>query len=103
MPDRRQPADNPVLRKRAAALRYTGTAAPTVVAAASGEAAERMEALAREHGVPVTSDGPLADALSRLPVDSEIPPELYRAVAEVLIWARGLEMLARGQAAAEMP
>jgi flagellar biosynthesis protein len=89
---------DPRLRKRAAAIRYTGTAAPTVVAAASGEAAERIEALAREHGVPVTTDGPLADALSRLPVDTEIPPELYRAVAEVLIWARGLEVLARGNA-----
>ncbi len=51
--------------------------------------------------MPVTNDGPLAEALSRLPVDAEIPPELYRAVAEVLIWARGLEMLARGQAAAD--
>jgi flagellar biosynthesis protein len=79
--------------------RYTGASAPTVVAAASGAAAERIEALAREHGVPVTNDGPLAEALARLPVDTEIPPELYRAVAEVLIWARGLEVVARGQAA----
>jgi flagellar biosynthesis protein len=104
VPERAPTGQDPVLRKRAAALRYTGTTAPTVVAAASGEAAERIEAMAREHGVPVTNDGPLAEALSRLPVDSEIPPELYRAVAEVLIWARGLEMLARGQAAAaELP
>lgn len=100
MPEQPSPDRDPVLGKRAAALRYTGTTAPTVVAAASGEAAARIEELAREHGVPVTSDGPLAEALSRLPVDAEIPPELYRAVAEVLIWARGLEMLARGQAAA---
>ncbi len=101
----RSPADDqrdPVLGKRAAALRYTGTAAPTVVAAGSGETAARIEAAAREHGVPVTSDGPLAEALARLPIDTEIPPELYRAVAEVLIWARGLEVVARGQAAADV-
>lgn len=93
-----QPAGEPSLRKRAAALRYTGTAAPTVVAAGAGATAERIEESAREHGVPVMSDGPLAEALARLPVDHEIPPEVYRAVAEVLLWARGLEVLARTQA-----
>jgi flagellar biosynthesis protein len=81
--------------KRAAALVYNGGVAPTVVAAAAGDAAERIERVARENGVPVQSDGPLAEALSRLPVDTEIPPELYRAVAEVLIWARGVEIAAR--------
>ncbi|MDO9353741.1 MAG: EscU/YscU/HrcU family type III secretion system export apparatus switch protein [Solirubrobacteraceae bacterium] len=81
--------------KRAAALVYTGGVAPTVVAAAAGDAAERIERFARENGVPVQHDGPLAEALSRLPVDTEIPPELYRAVAEVLIWARGVEIAAR--------
>ena len=100
MPDAPHDPNRPQLRKRAAALRYTGTAAPTVVAAGSGAAAERIEQAARDAGVPVTNDGPLAEALSRLPVDSEIPPELYRAVAEVLIWARGLEVLARAQNAA---
>ncbi len=97
-PEPARGGDRPPVRKRAAALRYTGTAAPTVVAAGAGATAERIEAAAREAGVPVTSDGPLAEALSRLPLDSEIPPELYRAVAEVLIWARGVEVVARGEA-----
>lgn len=86
--------------KRAAALYYGGGTAPTVVAAGAGAAAERIEAIGREHNVPVQHDGPLAEALSRLPVDHEIPPELYRAVAEVLIWARGLEIAARADQAA---
>ena len=89
--------------KRAAALSYSGGTAPTVVAAGAGAVAERIEQTARDAGVPVQSDGPLAEALSRLPVDSEIPPEMYRAVAEVLIWARGLEMVARGEAARNAP
>lgn len=81
--------------RRAAALKYDGGLAPTVVAAGAGAAAERIADRAREAGVPVTTDGPLADALSRLPVDAEIPPELYRAVAEVLVWAQGVEITAR--------
>lgn len=83
--------------RRAAALHYGGGTAPTVVAAGAGAAADRIEAIARENNVPVQHDGPLAEALSRLPVDTEIPPELYRAVAEVLIWARGLEIAARAE------
>lgn len=85
-------------RRRAAALRYDGGGAPTVVAAGAGESAARIEALARRSGVPVRQDPALADALSRLPLDQEIPPELYRAVAEVLVWARGLDVLARSAA-----
>ena len=33
----------------------------------------------------------LVEALSRLELDQEIPPDLYAAVAEVLVWAYGLE------------
>ena len=81
--------------KRAAALKYDGGLAPTVVAAGAGAIADRITDRAREAGVPVTKDGPMAEALSRLPVDAEVPPELYRAVAEVLIWAQGVEIAAR--------
>lgn len=96
MSAREQPPVPP--RRRAAALRYDGGGAPSVVAAGAGEAAARIEAIARRSGVPVRQDPALADALSRLPLDQEIPPELYRAVAEVLVWARGLEVLARSSA-----
>lgn len=73
----------------AAALRYdaNGGGAPTVVAAGSGELAERIVALAREHGVPVREDGALAEALARLQLEAEVPPELWAAVAETLVWA----------------
>lgn len=83
--------------RRAAALSYNGGVAPTVVAAGAGATADRIEAAARANGVPVQHNGPLAEALSRLPVDDEIPPELYRAVAEVLIWAHGIEIAARAE------
>jgi flagellar biosynthesis protein len=76
-------------RKHAAALRYdreTG-GAPTVVAAGSGELAERIIALAMEHGVPVRDDAALAEALARLQLEAEVPQELWAAVAEALVWA----------------
>jgi flagellar biosynthesis protein len=76
-------------RKHAAALRYdreTG-GAPTVVAAGSGQLAERIIALAMKHGVPVRDDAALAEALARLELEAEVPQELWAAVAEALVWA----------------
>ncbi len=70
----------------AAALRYEPgeQEAPTVVAAGRGWLAERIVARARECGIPEYRDEELAAALVRLAVGSEIPPELYAAVAEVI-------------------
>jgi flagellar biosynthesis protein len=86
MPGREKP-------RRAAALKYDhGPAgAPKVVAAGAGLIAERIVEIAREQGVPVREDPALAEALARLELEQEIPPELFVAVAEVLVWAYGLE------------
>jgi flagellar biosynthesis protein len=74
--------------KHAAALSYeAGAHAPKVVAAGSGELAERIVALAHEHGVPVRDDSALAEALARLELEADVPPELWVAVAEALVWA----------------
>ena len=73
-----------------AALRYTGSGAPEVIAAGRGELADRILARAREAGVPVHRDPELADTLSRLALGSEVPEELWLAVAEVLAWAYSL-------------
>jgi flagellar biosynthesis protein len=83
----------PAPRRWAAALRYERSAegAPKVVAAGAGEVARRILELAEEHGVPVREEPALAEALARLALEQEIPPELYAAVAEVLVWAYGLE------------
>jgi flagellar biosynthesis protein len=72
--------------KRAVALRYDQQAggAPKVIAAGAGTIAERIVELAREQGVPVREQPALAEALSRLELEQEIPPELFAAVAEVL-------------------
>lgn len=79
--------------RRAAALRYDRDAdsAPRVVAAGAGEIAARIVEIAREQGVPVHEDPALAEALARLQLEQQIPPDLFVAVAEVLVWAYGLE------------
>ncbi|HWR88822.1 MAG TPA: EscU/YscU/HrcU family type III secretion system export apparatus switch protein [Dissulfurispiraceae bacterium] len=73
-------------RKRAAALRYSPgkDAAPKIVAKGSGKMAERILDVAREHKVPLREDPQLVEILSTLDLYQEIPPELYRAVAEIL-------------------
>ena len=76
--------------RRAAALRYDGAGAPSVVAAGRGLLAEKILAAAREAGVPVREDADLAAALSVLAVGTEIPQELYAAVAEAIVWAASL-------------
>ena len=77
--------------RKAAALRYDGKSnAPTVVATGRGEVAERILAAAREAGVPVREDELLAEALAALELGTEVPPELYQAVAEALVWAYAL-------------
>ncbi|MBC7678735.1 MAG: EscU/YscU/HrcU family type III secretion system export apparatus switch protein [Pseudorhodobacter sp.] len=68
------------------ALAYApGSAAPVVVAKGAGATADRIKALAAEHGIPVLVHKPLARAIYRgAEVGDGIPVELFRAVAEVL-------------------
>jgi flagellar biosynthesis protein len=79
--------------RRAAALRYDRErgGAPQVIAAGAGEIARRIVELAAQNAVPVHEEPALAEALARLELEQEIPPELFVAVAEVLVWAYGLE------------
>jgi flagellar biosynthesis protein len=76
---------------RASALRYEGGGgASRLVASGQGRVAERILELAREAGIPVREDRALAEALATLELESEVPAELYAAVAEALVWAHGL-------------
>jgi flagellar biosynthesis protein len=73
---------------QAVALRYDRAkdGAPRVVAKGRGHVAENIMAAAREHGVPLHEDPNLVETLNALDLETEIPPELYRAVAEVLVF-----------------
>jgi len=73
--------------KSAVALRYdpgNGDAAPTIVAKGQGMVADEILRRAREHDVPLRQDPALAGALASLDIGQSVPPELFRAVAEVL-------------------
>jgi flagellar biosynthesis protein len=76
--------------RRAAALRYDGVGAPTVVAAGRGQLAEKILEAAQAAGVPVREDADLARALAALEIGTEIPEQLYAAVAEAIVWAASL-------------
>ena len=71
----------------AVALRYEKgkDAAPQVVAKGRGFIAQKIIELAREHGVPVIENKPVAQTLFKdVEIGQTIPPDLYKAVAEVL-------------------
>ena len=72
--------------KKAVALTYKpeDDQAPKVSAKGAGNIAERILALAKEHGIPIKEDPDLVEILAKLEVNQEIPPELYTVVAEVL-------------------
>ncbi|RRQ20884.1 EscU/YscU/HrcU family type III secretion system export apparatus switch protein [Thiohalobacter thiocyanaticus] len=71
----------------AVALQYDGERAPRVTAKGSGELAEQIIALAREHEVPLQENAPMVELLSKLELGEEIPPALYLAVAEIIAFA----------------
>ena len=78
--------------RRAAALSYKqGYYAPVVVARGKGVIAEAIIACAREAGVYVHESPDLVRLLLQVDNDQFIPPELYRAVAEVLVWLQYME------------
>ncbi len=89
------------LPRSAVALAYSQTeAAPTVLAKGRGELAERIIQKAREAGIYVHESPELVRLLLEVDLDAQIPPALYRAVAEVLAWLYRIE---RGEDAGEAP
>ncbi|MFQ5431403.1 MAG: EscU/YscU/HrcU family type III secretion system export apparatus switch protein [Nitrospinota bacterium] len=84
--------------KKAAALRYKAESdsAPKVVAKGRGGVAERIIAVAKENDIPIHEDRDLIEILSTLELEQEIPPELYRTIAEILAFIYRVNHLAGG-------
>lgn len=74
--------------KTAIALEYDPQEdeAPRVIASGRGEIADKILKLAQENQIPIREDPVLAQALSLVDLEDEIPTELYAVVAEVLGW-----------------
>ena len=76
------------MKKKAVALSYDKDVdnAPRVKAKGEGYIAEKIIQKALEEGIPLKEDKKLVEFLSQIPLDHEIPPELYRAIAEIFAY-----------------
>lgn len=74
------------IEREAVALEYKSGRddAPRVTAKGRGELAERILDLARIHNIPIHQDTDLVQLLGQLELEAEIPPMLYRVIAEIL-------------------
>ena len=61
--------------------------APLVVAKGARKVAEKIKAIAKEHGIPIVENKPLAQLMFKVcKVGGEVPSHIYKAVAEVLAY-----------------
>lgn len=80
--------------KRAAAISYDGKDdAPQLIGKGSGIIADKIIETAREKEIPIYQDEELVESLNKLELGEYIPPELYKVVAEILIFVTDLDEL----------
>ncbi|MCL2102691.1 MAG: EscU/YscU/HrcU family type III secretion system export apparatus switch protein [Syntrophorhabdaceae bacterium] len=78
--------------RRVAALRYEQgkDSAPRLIAKGKGAVADKILEVARRHGIPIREDRELVQMLASLDLYQEVPPDLYKAVAEILAFIYSL-------------
>ncbi|GFN36393.1 EscU/YscU/HrcU family type III secretion system export apparatus switch protein [Tepidimicrobium xylanilyticum] len=78
--------------KKAVALSYKEDFnAPKVVAKGKGEIAEKIVEVGKKENIEIYKDEELIDELISLELHEEIPPELYEAVAEIILFVYRLD------------
>ncbi len=78
----------------AAAISYKSSdSAPKIVAAGKGEIAKRIIETASAAGVPSVENPELASLLNTLNLGDEIPPTLYKVVAQILAYVCDMDKL----------
>ncbi len=71
--------------------------APVVVAKGKDLIAQRIKEIAAEHNIPIVEDRPLAQLLYKtVDIDEQIPPDLFKAVAQILAYIYKMKKLKRG-------
>ena len=72
--------------RQAVALRYDHhkDQAPCVLAKGSGFIADKIIQAAQQYDIPLVRDPVAGELLSRVDLGTEIPPDFYQAVAEIL-------------------
>jgi len=80
------------MRQKAVALKYDAkeSSAPKVTAKGEGFKADNIIKIAKLHDIPIKKDEDLVELLSNLEVDREVPPEMYKAIAEVFSYIYSL-------------
>ena len=73
------------MKEKAVALKYDDStnSAPKVTAKGEGFTAKNIIKIAEENDVPIKKDEDLVELLSKVDIDREVPPEMYKAIAEV--------------------
>jgi flagellar biosynthesis protein len=83
-----------IINKKAVVLKYDiKDIAPKVLAKGQGFLAERLLEQGKESNIPVYKDEKLVEALTKIDVGDNIPPELYEVVAHVLTFISDLDKL----------
>ena len=78
----------------ACAIKYDAATmeSPMLVAKGTELFAEKIKQIATEHNIPIIENPPVARALFRfVDVNRQIPPDLYKAIAEILIFVYKLK------------
>ncbi len=76
------------------ALKYKpgeGMTAPLIVAKGANNIAFKIREIATTHNIPMVENKPLAQNLYKLEIGTEIPPQFYQAIAEILAYVYGLK------------
>jgi len=73
------------MKEKAVALEYDNAknSAPKVIAKGEGKSAQKIIQIAKENGITLKKDEDLVELLSKVELDKEVPPEMYKAVAEL--------------------
>ncbi len=70
---------------KAVALKYDQAInnAPKITATGKGDIAKNIIKIAQDNDIPIKKDEDLIELLSQIDIDKEIPPAMYKAVAEI--------------------
>ncbi|MBA1438720.1 MAG: EscU/YscU/HrcU family type III secretion system export apparatus switch protein [Epsilonproteobacteria bacterium] len=73
------------MKPKAAALKYDASknAALILTAKGEGKTAQKIIEIAKAHDIPIKEDADLVEMLSKIELENEIPPNMYKAIAEV--------------------
>lgn len=85
--------DNNYKNKKAVALKYKENkdAVPRVIAKGKGEIAQKIIETGEKSKVQIYEDEKLIDDLLKLELYDEIPPELYEAVSEIILFIYSID------------